>query len=315
MMMHMNLIRSLYNIQPEHRGCVLTIGNFDGVHLGHQQLIKYASEKARKMNVPLIVMTFEPHPAEFFAKTPTVPRLSNLREKCQALWQSGADFILLMPFNQKLADVSASDFIDMIHANLQPLSIIVGDDFHFGSKRQGNIALLQERGKHSGFSAESLPTIMQNGERISSTRVRKALQAGDHELVKQLLGGRYSMLGKIRHGDHLGRQWGFPTANIFLHRRLSPVHGVYTVQMSGIADEPLPGVANVGNRPTVDGTKTLLEVHLLDFNQDIYGCSVKVEFCEKLREEIRYPTIELLREQIAKDVVIATNYFKQHGVL
>lgn len=306
------LIRGLHNIKPEHRGGVITIGNFDGVHLGHQQLVRETVKKARELKVPAIVMTFEPHAFEFFSRENlTIPRLTKLREKFYALLDSGADYVLILPFNQKLADLSASDFVTKIlHESLQARHVYVGDDFQFGQKRQGTFSMLREMGAQLGFVAETIPTVMLDNEKVSSTRVRKALADGNHALAKQLLGRPYSMLGKIRHGDKLGRQLGFPTANIFLHRKLTPVRGVYTVYMHGISDHPLPGAANVGTRPTVDGTRTLLEVHLLDFNQDIYGKHVRVEFCEKLRDEVRYPNLDLLKEQIAKDVALAKNYFK-----
>jgi riboflavin kinase/FMN adenylyltransferase len=165
-------------------------------------------------------------------------------------------------------------------------------------------------GEQLGFTVESMPTLILDGERVSSTRVRQALVEDNQQLVKRLLGHSYCMLGRISHGDQRGRQWGFPTANIFLHRKLTPVRGVYTVYMHGIAREAWPGVANIGQRPTVDGTRTLLEVHLLDFNQEIYGCYVQVEFCKKLRDEIRFPHWELLKQQITQDVVEARDYFK-----
>lgn len=311
--MREKLIRSLSNVRPEHQGGVLTIGNFDGVHLGHQQLVKSAVKQARALNVPAIVMTFEPHAFEFFtADKLTIPRLTKLREKCCALFESGADYVLILPFNQQLARLSASEFVTKILVeSLHPKHIIVGDDFHFGRERQGSFSLLQEMGKQLSFGTESLPTVMLDGARVSSTRVRKALADGDHLLVKRLLGRPYSMLGKIRRGDQRGREFGFPTANIYLHRKLTPVRGVYTVFMHGIGEHPLPGVANVGVRPTVDGSRTLLEVHLLDFNQDIYGKHVQIEFCEKLRDEARFANIDLLKQQIANDVKAARDYFNQ----
>jgi len=312
--MREKLIRSLCNIKPEHQGCVLTIGNFDGVHLGHQQLLESAVREARELHVPSIVMTFEPHAFEFFAhEKVTIPRLSRFREKFCALIEHDVDYVLILPFNQEFASLSASEFVThILHDALHPRRIIVGDDFHFGRERQGTFSLLKEMGERLGFTAESLPTVMLDGERVSSTRVRKALSDGDHAMVRRLLGRSYSMLGKIRRGDQRGREFGFPTANIYLHRKLTPVRGVYTVFMHGIAEHPLPGVANVGVRPTVDGTKTLLEVHLLDFNQDIYGRYCQVEFCEKLRDEVRFPTFDLLKQQIAKDVAAAREYFNKH---
>lgn len=305
------LIRSLYNIMPKQQGGVVTIGNFDGVHIGHQQLVAETVKKAVELGVSSTVITFEPHPFEFFAKENlTIPRLTRLREKFYALRECGIDNLLILPFNHKLASISASDFIKKIlHDTLHPLHIIIGDDFHFGYKREGDLALLKKKGVEFGFTVDAIKTIKVKGERVSSTRVRQALANGDHMLANELLGHPYTMLGRIRRGDQLGRQLGFPTANIFLHRRLTPVHGIYTVYLHGIAENPLPGVANVGIRPTVDGTRTLLEVHLFDFNQEIYGRYVKVEFCEKLRDEVRYANLDLLKEQIAKDVAIARNYF------
>jgi riboflavin kinase/FMN adenylyltransferase len=323
------IIRSLYNIRPQHQGGVLTIGNFDGLHLGHQQLIAKTLEMAKSLGLPSIVVTFEPHASEYFAKmSPSIPRLTRLREKVIELLRCGIDYVLILPFNQKLANLSANDFITELYQALQPKHMFVGDDFRFGRQRQGDIALLKIMGEKLGFSAESLPTFLIDGERVSSTRVRKALMAGDHELAQRLLGRPYSMQGRVRHGDKLGRQLGFPTANIYLHRKMAAVSGIYAVLMHGIAEQPLPGAANVGTRPTVDGSsntpqgsrdgsqggsrdgsRALLEVHLLDFNQEIYGRYVQVEFCKKLREEERYSSLELLREQIAKDVAEVRDYF------
>lgn len=306
------LIRSLANLTPAQMGGVVTIGNFDGVHLGHQALLRETVNRARELGVPSLVMTFEPHPFEFFNQEKnTIPRLTRMREKYLALSACGVDNVLIIPFNQELAGKSASEFVrEYLAESLRPVHVIVGDDFRFGRDRQGSIDMLTELGKQYGFTASAMPTFMIEGERVSSTRVRKVLKEGDHQLVRKLLGRPYSMQGRVRAGDQLGRQWGFPTANIFLQRSLTPLMGIYTVLVHGVADHPWPGAANLGVRPTVDGTRTLLEVHLLDFNQDIYGRYVEVEFCEKLRDEVRYPTIELLKEQIAKDVAVSREYFK-----
>lgn len=306
------LVRFLYNIKPEQQGGVLTIGHFDGVHLGHQQLLTRTVEKAKNLQVTSLAMTFEPHAFEYFAGgSPTVPRLTRLREKFYAIAACGIQNVLILQFNQLIAGISARDFVTRIIADvLRPVHIIVGDDFRFGYQREGDFALLTEMGKQLGFTTEAVPTVMVDGERVSSTRLRAALAKGDHQLVKRLLGHTYQMMGRVRYGDQLGRVLGFPTANIYLHRRLTPVKGVYTVLLHGVGGSIWPGVASVGTRPTVDGTQTLLEVHLLDFNQDIYGCYVQVEFCEKLRDEVRYPNLDLLKEQIAKDVAAARDYFK-----
>lgn len=317
--MQTKLIRSIYNVTSQHQGGVLTMGNFDGVHRGHQELIAKVVKKAKALHLPSIVVTFEPHAFEFFGgDNVSVPRLTRMREKFTALAKCGVDYVLVLPFNQAFADMSAAIFVSKIlHATLQVKHVIIGDDFHFGYQRQGDMALLQAMGRMLGFTVEAMPTIMIADERVSSTRIRKALSVGDQALVRRLLGHAYMMQGRVRRGEQRGRALGFPTLNIFLHRKLIPLTGVYTVR----AYAPIlpqatgwPGVANIGVRPTVDGTRPLLEVHLLDFNQDMYGCYVTVEFCEKLRDEQRYPTIDLLKEQITKDVVAARHYFQDWGV-
>jgi riboflavin kinase/FMN adenylyltransferase len=309
------LIRSYHHMKPHQQGAVLSIGHFDGVHRGHQALIKKVIEKAKQEDLPSMVMTFEPHAFEFFnAAKVSIPRLTRLREKFNALSDLGVDYVLILAFNQHLASLSARDFVtDIVHGALHPKHILIGDDFHFGRQRQGDFALLQTMGKELGFSVRAMPTIKIAGERVSSSRVRQALAADDLDLAQQLLGHRYYMLGRVRHGDKLGRQWGFPTINMNLHRALTPVHGIYAVYVHGLAAHPLPGVASVGTRPTIGGTQTLLEVHLLDFDQDVYGCYVKIEFCKKLRNEIHFSNVDVLKAHIANDVLVARDYFKNKG--
>lgn len=311
------LIRSFHNVTNTDQGGVVTIGNFDGVHLGHQALLKRVIEEAKQRGVPSVVMTFEPHPLEFFKKDQaSIARLTRFREKFLALQAVGIDRVLVVPFNQALANQSASDFVQHLLANtLRPQHVIVGDDFHFGRQRQGDFKMLADLGREHGYTAEAMPTYQLEGSRVSSTRIRTILQSGDLDLAKTLLGRPYSMQGRVRYGDQLGRQWGFPTANIFLQRELAPVMGIYTVLVHGLGDKPLPGAANLGVRPTVDGTRALLEVHLLDFNKQIYGHCVEVEFCKKLRDEERFANIELLKTQIADDVNKTRDYFQKQGIL
>lgn len=311
------LIRSLYNIKPEQQGGVVTIGNFDGVHLGHQALIRRAVDKAKELGVKTTVMTFEPHPFEFFAgDAVTIPRITRLREKFAALRRYGVDYVLIMPFDQLVASKSAGDFVhDILYQQLQARHIVVGDDFQFGHKRQGDFRLLAELGERYGYGAEFMPTLKVDGERVSSTLVRKLLQEGDHALTEKLLGRPYTMQGRVRPGEQLGRQWGYPTANIYLHRKLSPISGIYTVLVHGLADHAWPAVAYLGVRPTLNGTRTLLEVHLLDFDQEIYGRYVEVQFCRKLRDDKRFETVDLLKEQIAIDVAESREYFQKQGML
>ncbi len=307
------LIRGLHNVQPHDRGTVLTIGNFDGVHVGHQALLALLNQKAKERDALSMVMIFEPQPLEFYGKGKImVPRLTRMREKYLALAQCRVDRVLVAYFNPPFAALSPEDFVDQVLVKkLGVKHLMVGEDFRFGHKRSGDLPQLQALAEKWGFTVEIIPPILTGGERVSSTRLRQALTQGDHALVHKYLGYPYSMVGRVAAGDQRGRQWGFPTANIYLHRALTPIQGVYAVRVHGLAESSLPGVANLGVRPTVDGTRTLLEVHLLDFEQNIYGQHVKVEFCKKLRDEQRFENTELLRQQIAQDVIKARAYFSE----
>lgn len=311
------LIRGLYNLPAANQtGCVLTIGNYDGIHRGHQALLQRLTIKARQLGVPSVVMTFEPQPLEFFAKEQSVPRLTRLREKLYYLAQCGVDQILSVRFNQAFASISARQFAEgVLGQTLRVQHVIVGEDFHFGQKRQGDIALLTEIGQTAGFTVEPMPSVLLDDERISSTRIRKALMDANLPLVEQLLGRPYSMMGRVVYGDQRGRTIGFPTANINLHRRAAPLSGVYVVRLYGVGATGLPGVANIGVRPTVCGKRAILEVHLFDFEQMIYGRDVRVEFCKKIRDEKRFDSFELLKEQIWLDATAARDYFENIGEL
>lgn len=304
------LIRGIYNLKPSHQGCVMTIGNFDGVHIGHQALLAKAREESKALGVSSLVVTFEPLPKEYFGRQQVVPRLTRFREKFHAISENGIDKVLLLHFDQRLADLSAEDFVKQVLVQKLAIKhIIVGDDFLFGQSRQGDFSFLTQAGKRYGFGVEAMPTIEVDHERVSSTRVRAALAKADHSLVEKLLGRPYTMQGRVVYGDARGRILGFPTANIYLHRAVTPVQGVYAVRMHGIEQKGLPGVANVGIRPTVGGTRTILEVHLFDFNQEIYGKQVSVEFCKKLRDEKRFESLDLLKQQIWQDAEEAKKYF------
>jgi len=307
------LIRSLNSLTLAERGGVVTIGNFDGVHIGHQQLINEVIAQAHRRQVPATLITFEPHPLEFLKPAAQIPRLTKLREKFVILQQYPLQNVIILKFNQALASVSASDFINQIYTALKPASIIIGDDFHFGRGREGDHAFLEKMGRQLGFEVTALPSVLWQGERVSSTRVRQALQEGDLTLATALLGHPYFMLGRVAYGDQLGRRLGFPTANIHVARKLTPVQGVFAVLVHGLSDKPLWGAANVGTRPAVNGTRTLLEVHLLDFDKTIYGKELQVEFCTKLRDEAYFPDLSLLQAQIAKDVIATRDYFLSKG--
>lgn len=308
----MELIRGFHNLQPRQRGCVATIGNFDGVHLGHQAVLGQLAEAAGRLNLPSVVITFEPQPREYFGAAAETPRLTRLREKLQALRRYSVDRVLCLPFNRRLATWSAQEFIQrLLVEGLDVKYLVVGDDFRFGHQRQGNFAMLKEAGEQYGFQVVSMHSFHVDGERVSSTRVREALVQGDMRTAEKLLGRSYRMSGRVARGDRRGRELGFPTANIHLHRQATPVRGVFAVELFGVTGEPVEGVANVGTRPTVDGTRTLLEVHLFDFAADIYGAYVEVVFLHKLRDEVRFASLEALKQQIALDVEAARRFFVQ----
>ncbi len=306
----MELIRGLHNLRPEHHGCVATIGNFDGVHLGHQAVLGQLADKAAQLGLPTVVITFEPQPQEFFSHGDIPPRLTRFREKLKALRRYSVERVLCLPFNRALAEMEAEDFIRRVLVEgLGVRYLVVGDDFRFGKERRGDFAMLQRAGAKHGFEVVTMHTFEIGGSRVSSTRIREALHAGDLALAEQLLGRPYRMCGRVAHGNKLGRTIGFPTANIFLHRKETPVDGVFAVEMFGIEGEPVPGVANVGTRPTVDGTRSLLEVHLFDFAADIYGEYVFVDFLHRIREERRFESFDALKAQILLDAESARNYF------
>lgn len=306
----MELIRGAHNLRPCHRGCVATIGNFDGVHLGHQAVLGQLAEKADELRLPAVVITFEPQPQEFFAPDRAPPRLTRFREKLQALRRYAVDRVLCIRFNRTFSQLPPESFIERILVQgLNVRYLVVGDDFHFGHQRRGDFAMLQAAGAAHGFPVVNMHTFGIDGERVSSTRVREALAGGNLKRAEQLLGRPYRMSGRVARGDQRGRTIGFPTANLHLHRRSTPLQGVYAVEVFGLADEPLPGVANVGNRPTVDGTRSLLEVHLLDFAKDIYGCYVHVDFLLRIRAERRFESFDALKQQIQLDAQAARDFF------
>ena len=313
----MKLFRGVTNIPPNFTGCVASIGNFDGVHLGHQVIIQKLIEISSVLEQPSVLITFEPQPNEFFSDPETTPpRLMRFREKWLTLQTFSLNYLLCLPFNKSLADLSAESFIEeiLVH-HLKVKHVLVGDDFQFGKHRSGNINTLQERGKKFNFTVSHLPTYKIGDERVSSSNIRSTLQNGDLEKARILLGKDYGIFGKVVHGSKRGRMIGFPTANIFLHRKIAPLHGVYAVKIKIAATNcggflfPWYGVANIGTRPTVDGTRSLLEIHIFDFDADIYGKSICVEFKKKLRDEKRYHSFELLRQQILNDAKEARAYF------
>lgn len=307
----MQVIRGLHNLRAEHRGCVATIGNFDGVHLGHQAVFRNLRERAAAFGLPTTVVTFEPQPQEFFTPDAAPARLTRMREKLQALKDAGIERVVLLEFGRKLASMSADRFVQQLLVDgLDVKFLYVGDDFRFGRDRVGDIDLLRRAGEAHGFEVANMNTFMEGEERVSSTRIREALAQGNLDLAERNLGRPYQICGRVAHGDARGRTIGFPTANIDLHRKVSPVHGVFAVTLHGLAEGALPGVANIGNRPTVTGdSRYLLEVHLFNFSRLIYGEHVQVEFRKWLRDERRFESFDALRRQIEQDAAQARSFF------
>ncbi len=352
-------IAGLKGLQPRHRGCVLTIGSFDGVHLGHQAILARLLEVGKHLGLPTLVMVFEPQPHEYFSREKAPARLMRLREKVEALFALGVDRVLCLRFDAHLRNLSAHDFIQQILVDkLGVAHLEIGDDFRFGCDRTGDFRLLQEAGARHGFVVRDTRTFLLRGERVSSTRVRKLLESAQLAQAAELLGRPFTVTGRVIYGKQLGRVLGVPTANIGLGRYRSPVQGVYAVrallcdqsraelhgktqeqQNDGREELPpkgreelprngreapqskgpetlpgmnreLPGVANVGVRPTVAGSaKPLLEVHLLDYSGDLYGRWLRVEFCHKLRNEQKFNSLDELKEQIQRDQAAAREYF------
>lgn len=300
----MELIRGLHNMRPRHRGCVLTIGAFDGVHLGHQAVIGHLLEKSRELGVPSLVIVFEPLPREYFSPLEAPARIMSFREKFFAMRDLGVDRLLRVQFKESLRAMSAQQFLDDIFvAGLGVRYVVLGDDFRFGNDRQGDLEFIRQQGPRHGYEARPTPTFSIDGERVSSTRIREALAAADFAAAQRLLGRPYSISGKVVYGRQLGHSLGAPTANLQLDRLRAPLAGVYVVEVSGAGLAGAAGVANVGVRPTVDDSiRANLEVHLLDREVALYGQHIEVTFRHRLRAEQKFGSVDELRENIARDI-------------
>ena len=310
----MKLIRGIHNLSQAPHGCVLTIGNFDGVHRGHQALLQRLRAEGRQRGLPVVVMIFEPQPLELFAADKAPARLTRLREKLNYLAESGVDYVLCVRFDRRFAALTAQDFIsELLVRQLGVQFLAVGDDFRFGAGRQGDFLLLQKAGVEFGFDVTSTQTFCEGGGRSSSTAGRQALADDDLPLAETLLGHPFTISGRVVHGDELGRTIGFPTANLPLRRQVSPVKGVYAVEVTGLGDKPFMGVANIGTRPTVSGVRQQLEVHLLDVVMDLYGRHIDVILRKKIRNEQRFASLDELKTQIARDELTARDFFGLTG--
>lgn len=313
----MQLIRGLHNLRPEHRGNAVTIGNFDGVHLGHQAMVAALKQRADALGVPALVMCFEPQPQEFFADAAgrdAPARLMTWRDKVEALAEAGADRVLLVRFDARFRAYTANGFIDdLLVSALGARHVLVGDDFRFGCDRSGDHALLIARGQQQGFTVGQMPTVTVTDERVSSTRLRAAVAAADFALAEALTGRPFAVAGHVVHGDKLGRTLGLPTANLLMHRQVLPLRGVFAVEVFGAdaaaPERAWPGVANVGSRPTVQGVQARCESFLLNFSGDLYGRRLRVVFRHKLRDEQRFPSLDALKTAIEADVAAGHDYF------
>lgn len=309
----MELIRGKHNLADRLHSCVATLGNFDGLHLGHQALLEKLKQLGQQLTLPTVVIIFEPQPKEFFAKQKAGARLMRFREKWYALAEWKIDYVLCLRFNRALADLPPDDFVKQILIDqLGVKAVVVGDDCRFGAKRAGDYLILKRLGERYHFEAIKMSPVLYKGERISSTRVRTALQAGNISLEQALLGGHYRLCGKVVLGEKRGRKLGFPTANIDLHRDVLPFSGIFVVR-AHLNNKTYTGAGSLGVRPTFEGTRPLLEVYLFDFSQNIYGRYLKVEFLHKLRPEERFETIDALVEQMRQDVLKAKEYFQKMG--
>lgn len=299
----MILVRGLHNLRPRHRGCVLTVGNYDGFHLGHQAVLARLREVGGELGLPAALLTFEPMPREFFDPKGAPPRLASLREKVEDAAVFGLERLICARFDRRFAAMPPEAFVrDLLVGGLGARYLLVGEDFRFGRDRAGDVAMLTGLGRELGFETASLPAVFEGDERVSSTRVRTALAEGEPEVAARLLGRPYRISGRVCRGERLGRTLGIPTANLRLTRKPAPRFGVYAVETVLEDGRVLPGAANLGVRPTVNGRDCLLEVHLLDYAGDLYGNHLAVRFRHFLRPEARFDDVETMRVQMVDDI-------------
>jgi len=309
----MELIRGLQNLRSKHRGCAVTVGAFDGVHRGHQTVLARLKARAQTLSLPATVIVFEPLPREYFQPLEAPARITNLRERLEALATTGIDRVLVLPFNKKMRSMSADAFIKTVFVEgLGARYIELGDDFRFGNSREGDFEYARQWGEKYGYEVQRTATQTLDGKRVSSTWIREALLAGDFALAEHLLGRSFTMTGRVEYGRQLGRTIGCPTANMRIGRLRSPMSGVYAVWVSGAGLCNALGVANVGTRPTVsDGTKANLEVHVIDRHVDLYGKRLTVRFVDKVRDEKKFDSLDALQAAIAGDVARVRSQFSE----
>jgi riboflavin kinase/FMN adenylyltransferase len=302
----MELIRGPLNLRERHRGCVVTIGTFDGIHLGHQALLRRLCEHAARLSRPAMVLTFEPMPREYLKPERPPARLTSWRERWHILGGCGIDYMCVLRFDERLRNLSGEDFAALLAGQLYSHLVVVGHDFRFGRNGEATAAALATSGTALGFEVDVVPPVLLGGARASSSGIREALSRSDFELARAWLGRPYSMTGRVVQGNQLGRKLGFPTANLRTGRRRVPVAGIFAVRVHGVAADPLPGVASLGTRPTIaGGGEMLLEAHLFDFGGDLYGREIGVEFVSKLRDEEHFANLDALVVQMNMDAANA----------
>jgi len=303
---HMELIRGLSGLRPRHQGSVVTIGTFDGIHPGHQALIESLLGHGRRLGRPAMMLTFEPMPREYLAADNPPARLTSWRERWRVLQRTGLNTVLQLRFDERLRNVTGAAFTRLLSDELKAAVVVIGHDFRFGRNGEATALMLSEAGKLLRFEVDVVPPVLLDGVRVSSSEIRAALACGDLDRAKRLLGRPYSMIGRVVLGQQLGRDLGFPTANLRLGRKRTPLQGIFAVRVHGIEGVPnAPGVASLGTRPTVGGTVPLLEAHVFDFSGDLYGREIEVEFVSKLREELCFASLDEMVEQMHRDAAQA----------
>lgn len=301
----MELIRGVGNLRPHQLGCAVTVGGFDGLHLGHQALIGRLRGEAARLARPTMLVSFEPMPREYLAPQSPPARLTTLRERWHLLKRMELANVLVLRFDERLRGLSGEDFAQLLKRDLNAAAVIVGHDFRFGRNGEMSAEQLAAGGARFGYAVDVVAPVKVDGERVSSSGVRQALLRSEFDKARRWLGRPYSMMGRVVHGRHLGRELGFATANVRLHRKLAPLAGIFAVRVRCAGSAPLPGVASLGTRPTLGGTEPLLEAHVFDFAGDLYGCEIEVEFVAKLREERHFADLPALTEQMHIDAAQA----------
>lgn len=306
----MKLVRGIHNIKKKHKGCILTIGNFDSVHIGHQELLKYLKNESKNFNLKSMIMIFEPQPLEFFLTNKAPARLSRFRDKIKYFSEYNIDYVLCVKFNQKIASLTAKSFVyEILIQKLRVKCLITGSDFCFGRNKEGNIKYLLNISKKYNFKMINIKRIYKFGKKISSTNIRKALFFNNFKLAECLMGHPYRLSGRVVYGKRIGSVIGFPTANILFKCLVIPIHGVYVVKVYGLRNKFYPAVANIGKRPTVHGINQQIEVHLIDVSMNIYKRHIDIVFLKKIRNEEKFSSIRALKSRITRDIESARNFF------